>query len=90
MKLIIKKITTLIHTVLVFVLVSSPLSELQAETKTTFYIPDALGSPIAAMDEVGNVIWRKHYKPYGEELEQIAEQEAAKENSTNWTYMDAP
>jgi hypothetical protein len=39
-------------------------------TETTYYIPDASGSPVAAMDEAGNIKWRKHYKPFGEEIEQ--------------------
>ena len=34
-----------------------------------FYIHnDALGSPIAATDQAGNLVWRENYKPYGEKL----------------------
>jgi RHS repeat-associated protein len=66
-------------------------------TETTYYIPDASGSPVAAMDEAGNIKWRKHYKPFGEEIEQ---DEASKDNrigytghvhdrSTGLTYMGA-
>lgn len=34
--------------------------------RVTYFVPDAQGSPAAAMDEQGNVIWRESYKPYGE------------------------
>ena len=41
------------------------------QTKVTYYIPDAQGSPVAAVDkDSGKVIWRKHYRPFGEEIEQ--------------------
>ena len=36
----------------------------------TYYHNDLTGSPVAATDEQGNVIWRKEYSPYGEELNQ--------------------
>ena len=44
----------------------------QAETieTITYYHNDLTGSPVAATDEQGNVIWRKEYSPYGEELNQ--------------------
>jgi len=69
----------------------------QAEIKVTYYIPDASGSPVAATDEQGNVKWRKHYKPFGEEIDQG---EASRNNhigytghvhdrSTGLTYMGA-
>ena len=50
---------------LIILLLQYPLN---AETKITYYVPDASGSPIAAMDEEGNVKWRNHYKPFGEEI----------------------
>lgn len=37
-----------------------------AAERTTYFVPDALGSPVAAMDEQGNVLWRESYAPYGE------------------------
>ena len=37
----------------------------QAET-ITFIHNDVLGSPVAATDQAGNVIWREHYNPYGD------------------------
>jgi len=36
--------------------------------ETTFFHTDALGSIIAASDEQGDVIWRKTYDPYGNEV----------------------
>ncbi len=44
------------------------LSAVQAKEIITYYHNDALGSPIAATDEQGKVIWREEYTPYGERL----------------------
>lgn len=40
-----------------------------AAEKVTYYHWDVSGSPVAATDEQGNVVWRKSYKPYGEETQ---------------------
>lgn len=45
-----------------FFLLSSPL---YAAQRITYYHLDALGSPVAATDEQGNVLWREQYEPYG-------------------------
>jgi RHS repeat-associated protein len=37
----------------------------QASTRITFLHSDATGSPVAATNEAGAVIWRKTYAPYG-------------------------
>jgi RHS repeat-associated protein len=37
----------------------------QASTRITFLHSDASGSPVAATNEAGAVIWRKTYAPYG-------------------------
>lgn len=37
----------------------------QAGIKVTFYHNDILGSPVAATDENGNLLWRQQYRPYG-------------------------
>ncbi len=50
-----------------------------AET-LTYYHWDALGSPIAATDQQGNVVWREEYKPYGERIKN----EAAAQANTRW------
>jgi len=34
--------------------------------RTTYYHLDLLGSPVAATDSNGQVVWREEYKPYGE------------------------
>ena len=38
-----------------------------AET-ITYYHNDALGSPVAATDEAGNLLWQEAYRPYGSRL----------------------
>ncbi|MCY1399904.1 RHS repeat-associated core domain protein [compost metagenome] len=40
-----------------------------AEVFVTYYHNDLLGSPVAATDEWGNILWREHYRPYGERQE---------------------
>lgn len=38
----------------------------QADTSSfTYYVNDALGSPVVAMNQAGDVVWRKAYQPYG-------------------------
>jgi len=44
------------------------LSAIAAETVTYFHL-DALGSPVAATDAQGNVVWTEQYKPFGERLQ---------------------
>ena len=39
----------------------------QAGETITYYHIDALGNPVAATDENGDLLWRQHYSPYGEE-----------------------
>lgn len=41
----------------------------QAAEQTIFYHLDALGSPIAATDEGGNLLWREEYQPYGDKIQ---------------------
>jgi RHS repeat-associated protein len=42
------------------------ISTAQAGSLTfTYYATDALGSPVVAMNQAGDVIWRKTYEPYG-------------------------
>jgi RHS repeat-associated protein len=36
---------------------------------TTYYHTDGLGSVVAASDESGNLLWRKSYAPYGEQID---------------------
>jgi len=59
-------IKTLLHAVLIFIALLSPGA--QAGVEITYIHNDALGTPIAGTDEQGNVKWRAHYQPYGEEV----------------------
>ncbi|MFH0344214.1 MAG: RHS repeat domain-containing protein [Chromatiales bacterium] len=47
----------------------------QAVEEVIYYHNDALGSPIAATDEQGRVVWRKSYTPYGQPIDQVAPNE---------------
>jgi RHS repeat-associated protein len=40
----------------------------QATERVTFYHNDALGSPVAATDANGTLLWRESYAPYGKRL----------------------
>jgi len=44
------------------------MASARAET-VTYFATDHLGSPVAAIDSSGSVIWRESYSPYGEKLE---------------------
>ena len=51
-----------------------------AAERVTYYHNDLLGSPVAATDINGAVVWREEYKPYGErQLKQPASQD-----NTQW------
>jgi len=52
-----------------------------AET-ITYMHTDALGSPVAATDESGNVLWREHYSPFGAKLDNS---EQSKGNDVGYT-----
>jgi RHS repeat-associated protein len=41
---------------------------LHAAEKITFYHYDLLGSPVAATNEKGEVLWREEYSPYGDKF----------------------
>lgn len=40
----------------------------QADERVVYYHNDVLGSPVAATDEAGEVLWREDYAPYGQKL----------------------
>ena len=42
--------------------------QVQGVERVVHYHNDALGSPIAATDEQGRVVWRKSYAPYGQPI----------------------
>jgi len=60
------------------------LGQVAATETITYYHTDILGSPIAATDKDGNVLWRENYKPYGERLKDDAMAKAS-ENSVWYT-----
>ena len=63
------KVNTLFqHFVLASLLLFAAISNTQATEVVTYYANDALGSPILATDEAGNVLWQEQYAPYGERL----------------------
>ncbi|MCW8880586.1 MAG: RHS domain-containing protein [Kangiellaceae bacterium] len=77
-----------------FLLLSISLS--QAAEMVTYYVNDALGSPVAAMDKNGALLWRESYNPYGEtRLNPSANQNDVgftghqKDSTTGLTYMQA-
>ena len=47
----------------------------QSVERVIHYHNDALGSPIAATDEQGRVVWRKSYAPYGQPIDRAAPNE---------------
>ena len=51
---------------LLLLLVSVCTTTVHAGLWTTFYHVDGLGSPVAATDANGKVIWTEYYQPYGE------------------------
>ena len=53
-----------------------------AVEKVTYFHLDALGSPVVATNESGEVIWREDFKPYGEKL---INDEAARDNNQWYT-----
>ena len=78
---------------LVFTLIS--LLPLAQADEVTYFIPDASGSPVAAMNEAGDIIWRKHYQPLGGELDaqvgthRIGYTGHVKDQTTGLNYMGA-
>jgi len=57
---------TLIRFTLTALLVLLATSFTHAGDKITYYHNDALGSPVAATNQLGQVIWRETYKPHGQ------------------------
>jgi len=59
----------LMQSLLYMVLTSILMVTAQAEVLVTYYHNDLLGSPVAATDQNGNVLWQEEYQPYGERIE---------------------
>ena len=58
------------------------MSQSFAAEKITYYHYDLLGSPIAATNEKGEVLWREEYSPYGNKL---LNQDAMSDNVRGYT-----
>lgn len=53
-------------------LVASKASSSQTGNIFTYYHTDISGSPLAATDSSGNLLWKENYKPYGDKLNRQA------------------
>lgn len=69
-----------------------------AEVLVTYYHADTLGSPQAASDENGHLLWTEHYRAYGERIENSATATAnnniwytgkPQDSTTGLTYLNA-
>ncbi len=54
--------------VLAGLLFAGGFASVNAYERVTYIHTDVLGSPIAASDEDGNIVWRESYQPYGKRL----------------------
>ncbi len=53
-----------------YILLSTCLvASVQADVLVTYYHNDLLGSPVAATDENGTLLWQEEYMPFGERVE---------------------
>lgn len=52
------------------ILLSVMLNNAALADTITYFHNDVSGSPIAATDASGNLLWKENYKPYGEKLDQ--------------------
>ncbi|WP_051311232.1 RHS repeat-associated core domain-containing protein [Zooshikella ganghwensis] len=60
----------LTYGLLVWLLTVMVLQPVPAAEIITYYHNDLTGTPVAASDESGNLLWREEYTPYGEQLTQ--------------------
>jgi RHS repeat-associated protein len=79
-----KKLLTLVAAltrICVFALMCAGASTIaRAQTKITYFHNDLAGSPVAASDSTGTIIWRESYRPYGEKLRN----ETAGQSNSQW------
>ena len=62
-----KRLQQIFFFILAVACVAAP--QAQAGVKVTYFHNDATGTPVAASDEAGEVIWRKVFRPFGSELD---------------------
>lgn len=75
-----KRLKQFTHFVLIQCLMLATVPANGEVFSTTYYHNDALGSPVAASDENGNLLWREEYRPYGERVQN----DPAAEDNTRW------
>lgn len=68
MRNLIKNLSGIRKTILTLLVSAIPVVSHAAE-QTIFYHLDVLGSPVAATDEGGNLLWREEYRPYGDKIQ---------------------
>jgi len=56
------------HSVILAVLISAGAARAATVEQIIYYHNDALGSPVAATDSEGNLLWQEDYSPYGSRL----------------------
>lgn len=54
--------------IVLVLLLSSGIQGSSASAQTVYFHNDVTGSPVAATDEGGNLLWRESYRPYGERI----------------------
>ena len=66
------------------------------DTDVTYVHKDHLGSPVAATDSLGDVLWREHYLPFGEKIAKASANNNNEgftghisDSATGLTYMQA-
>lgn len=59
------RFTAVIQAMLLCVLFSTPVSAVEV---ITYFHNDAAGTPMAATDASGNIVWKENYRPYGDKL----------------------
>ena len=55
----------ILHHLLLFLLLAGSAAPAVAQDRVTYYHTDHAGSPVAATDAGGEVVWRESYAPYG-------------------------
>ena len=80
---ILKRITSLL-TLGAFLVAQWP-SVAFSETSVQYLYNDARSTPVAAADEQGNVLWRKHYRPFGAEVELTGDEAEAVADDRGFT-----
>jgi RHS repeat-associated protein len=83
---IIKSIQVALYTVLSLFVFCLASSMAHAQVSLVYYHNDALGSPVAATDEAGEVLWREDYAPYGKKLADDMEAVVEKVGYTGHRY----